>query len=313
MTLKEATEKYIFHCIYEKNLSKKTIEFYTIDINQFSALVIANDSSLKIEQIDKEVIKLYFKSLFVFKPKTIKRKLASIKAMFNFLEFEDFIASNPFRKVRVKIKEPKSLPVVMSLNEVKCIFQVVYKDLYKEKCVQSYRYLEKLRNVVIIELLFSTGVRVSELCNLKNEDVNLSEGYIKVNGKGNKERIINIGGNETLKIIKQYAECNKDPINFFTSRVKAKLTEQSVRNLIKQTKVMANLNKNITPHTFRHSMATLLLERGVDIKFIQNILGHSSIMTTQIYTHVNNAKQKEILGSMHPRITFTCNKGEGVV
>ena len=161
----------------------------------------------------------------------------------------------------------------------------------------------------MLELLFGTGVRVSELCSLRVEDVNLRNRYITVHGKCDKERVIHICNGEILNILNKYDKLISGEvptrIHFFLNRLKQRHSEQSVRYMINKYVKLTNITKKITPHTFRHTFATLLLEAGVDIKYIQHFLGHSSIMTTQIYTHVNKEKQKKILNAKHPRKGFS--------
>ncbi|HWZ22092.1 MAG TPA: tyrosine-type recombinase/integrase, partial [Cytophagaceae bacterium] len=239
-------------------------------------------------------------------PKTVKRKIASVKAFFNFLEFEDRITISPFRKMKIQIREPKNLPNVMNIHEIENILKSVYKEKSIMNEINNYSYQEKVRDVAVIELLFATGIRVSELTGLTEEHVNISTGQIKVRGKGNKERIIQVCNFEVLKSLNEYYELFQDKIKkcdgyFFINRIHKKLSEQSVRYLVKKYAKSAGLERRITPHVFRHSFATLLLEENVDIKYIQHMLGHSSIMVTQIYTHVNGEKQREILSQRHPR------------
>jgi len=306
--IKECIDEFLFHCQYEKNLSPRTISSYTLDLRQFTCFLEAQKYPFDIFQIDKVVIKAYIKQLYDQKPKTIKRKIATLKALFNFLEFEDIITVNPFRKIRIQIKEPKELPTVMTLAEVRDLFQTAYRNRTYVKNKESYRYAEATRDIAIMELLFATGIRVSELCQLTPENIDLDEGSIFVMGKGAKERMVTISHQETLKILSQYQSYYKSSIDetgyFFVNRLGKPLATQSIRFMITKYTRLARIEKNITPHTFRHTFATLLLEENVDIKYIQEILGHSSITTTQVYTHVNQIKQREILSSKHPRQGF---------
>ena len=301
---------FLNHCIYEKNLSPKTIKSYRIDLTQLANFLIKNDYSTQTELITKIELRQYLEEISILKPKSIKRKIASIKAMFNYLEFEDSITVNPWRKMRVNIKETKQLPKVMDIGEIKKIFRVAYENNRPSINGNSYAYFEYLRNIAVVELLFATGARVSEIAGLKSENINLTTGTVNIKGKGNKERIIQICNKESLKILKDYYMLAKDKIDqagryFLVNRLGNKLSDQSIRNIIKQLAGRAGIEKHITPHMFRHTFATLLLEKDVDIKYIQLLLGHSSIMTTQIYTHVNSAKQKQILRTKHPRKDFS--------
>ncbi|NVO09232.1 MAG: tyrosine-type recombinase/integrase [Bacteroidales bacterium] len=307
----EVVGDFLNHCKYEKRLSPKTIKAYTIDLKQFEDFLANQLNITDIHQIGKDDIKKYIQILSEFKPKTIKRKLAAIKSMFNQLEYEDVIEQNPFRKVKLRIKEPRTLPTVMTLDEVRSIFDAIYNDFTNVHSSNIYSYKEKLRNIAVVELLFGTGVRVSELCTLTKNNIPPDFSLIKVNGKGSKERKIQIENNDIRKVLKDYYILFKDEIEnsgyFFINRLGKRLSEQSVRLMIRKYKKLSHIEKRITPHVFRHSFATLLLEQDVDIKYIQNLLGHSSIVTTQIYTHVSTEKQTEILHNKHPRnsLNFT--------
>ncbi len=307
MTFTTAQKSFIDHCQFEKNLSDKTIEFYEIDLRQFQSFLKANELTSLITEIDKFALKDYLKQLSHFKPKTIKRKLATLKALFNFLEFEDIIPINPFRKLRIKIKEPSILPTVMNTHEVRKIFKAAY-TAKEELAISDPNYLVKIRDIAVLELLFATGIRVSELCDLKDQSINLHTGVISIYGKGSKERLIRVCNPDVLKVLCEYRKLFEKHISscgyFFINRLGNRLSDQSIRHLIKRYTHLAAINKNITPHTFRHTFATLLLEEEVDIKYIQHFLGHSSIATTQIYTHVNSAKQQQILSTKHPRNSF---------
>ena len=309
-TLQSATEDFLAHCKYEKNLSEKTLKAYNTDLLQLKNFLTLTAHSQEITVINKNYLREYLASIASLKPKSIKRKIATIKALFNFLEFEDKILINPFRKMRIKIKEPLILPVVMDLQEVMKIFKAVYKyknDINKQA---GYTYLESVRNIAVLELLFSTGARVSEIAGLKTENINLFSGNIIIKGKGNKERVIQICNKESIAILKSYYSLFETKIKlaggyFLINRFNKNLSDQSIRNMVIKMARKAGLLKHITPHIFRHSFATLLLEKDVDIKYIQSLLGHSSINTTQIYTHVNRKRQRHLLNTKHPRRDFS--------
>jgi integrase/recombinase XerD len=203
----------------------------------------------------------------------------------------------------------KTLPTVMSINEVQKILTFLYKELAEYKKQNQYGYKALTRNIAIIELLFATGIRVSELCGLKKEDIDIRSGLIKVFGKGGKERIIQICDSESKALLKKYYQLNKTKIMsgeyFLVNRLGKPLSTQSVRLMLHHYIQKIGLSKHITPHTFRHTFATLLLEEDVDIRYIQGMLGHSTITTTQIYTHLNSEKQKKILTTKHPRRKFS--------
>ena len=309
ITIRKVITDFIFHCQYEKNLNEKTIKAYRTDIEQFLQFVKDKFSERSsIYAINKDAIKEYIQYLSCFKAKTSKRKIATLKAMFNYFEFENDDFINPFRKIKLKLKEPLILPTVMQINEVKKILQLLYNEFHTNKFPASYKAKAQLRDIAIVELLFATGIRVSELCNLNCSDIDLKNGSIKVFGKGSKERIIQICQKEVLAVLNNYYKAVKPTSSFFINRLGRQISPQSVRLLIKRCGKLTGLDKKITPHTFRHTFATLLLEEDVDIKYIQNLLGHSSIATTQIYTHVNTQKQKQILSTKHPRRNFCFTK-----
>ena len=216
--------------------------------------------------------------------------------------------------MKIKIQEPKRLPKAMELKEVNAIFKTAYLKNTLCKDLNSFSYLESLRNAAVVELLFATGARVSEIANINKEDIDLITGTVSIKGKGDKERNIQICNRETLKILKVYYKSFKEKIvneggSFLINRLGNKLSDQSIRGIVRRLSNEAKVQKHITPHVFRHTLATLLLEKDVDIKYIQTILGHSSIATTQIYTFVNNKKQKQILSTKHPRRDFSRSIG----
>ncbi len=309
-TIQNAIHDFIDHCRFEKNLSPKTIKSYSIDLKQLTGFLTERKYPLKVLRITKIELREFLESISSLKPKSIKRKVATIKAMFNFLEFEDRIPFNPLRKMLIKIKESRELPRIMDIREIAAIFGIAYDRNRTAKEVTSYSYFETMRDIIVLEMLFATGARVSEIANLKVEDLNISTGTVKIQGKGNKERIIQICNKETLKALNTYyttfsAKMDHAGGFFLTNRLGKRLSEQSIRIMVRTLSRQASISKKVTPHMFRHSFATLLLEKDVDIKYIQLLLGHSSIMTTQIYTHVNREKQKRILETKHPRKDFT--------
>lgn len=295
MKLKEMLQDYLEYCQYRKELDNKTVKAYRIDLRQYFEFVGECD-------LDKNWIERYITNLHKnFRQKTVKRKIASVKAFYNFLEDEELIQENPFRKIKVKFKETSELPKIIPREEIEQLLQSMYTDLKirkkKEKSI--------LRDIAVVETLFATGARVSEISNIKKENINLNTGVIRIMGKGGKERYILIGERSVLELLKRYYEQNYENIKqsgyFFVNRDGERFSEQSIRLMIKRYAKNAGIERNITPHMFRHSFATYLIEEGVDISCVQRILGHSSIKTTQIYIHVASKKQAEILRDMHPR------------
>lgn len=305
-----ASNGFIGHCKFEKNLSSKTIKAYQTDLCQFQKFLLEKNYSTEVVKITKVEVRDYLEAISILKPKSIKRKIATIKAMFNYLEFDDIIAMNPLRKMRIKIKEPKQLPRALNIKEIGDIFKSVYKANITPEDKNSYSYFAEIRNIAVVELLFATGGRVSEISNLKDNQIDLQSGQVILRGKGDKERIIQVCNKDTIALLKKYRKLSVDRIktadNFFlVNRFNCRLSDQSIRNIVNTFSNIAKIQTHVTPHVFRHSFATLLLEKDVDIKYIQSMLGHSSIMTTQIYTHVNKEKQKQILRTKHPRKDFS--------
>lgn len=296
-----STEQYLNFCINRKNLDQKTIKSYRIDLRQYGDYSQINS----LDWIEKSSIEQYIDHMHnKYKPKSVKRKIASLKAFFHYLEIEDNIELNPFHKIQIKYKEPFILPKTIPINNIEAIINYAYEQ-YK-KATTAYSRKVALRNILILELLFATGMRISELCSLKAEQFDFNDYIIKIYGKGSKERLIQICNANVRRLIDKYILTIKPEENeyFFINRLHHRLSEQSVRNMIDEYAKNAQITRHITPHMFRHSFATLLLEEDVDIRYIQQMLGHSSITTTQIYTHTSIGKQKTILETKHPRNKF---------
>lgn len=296
--LKEEFSRYLYYCQYQKKLDTKTIAAYRNDFKNFE--IFMNH----YEKINKESINAYLVNLHgTYKQKSVKRKIASVKAFYSYLEGEEIISENPFYKVKTGFKEDRILPKTISSDTVEILLSFMY-NLENESAF-GWRKKLILRDIVIIELLFSTGLRISELCNLRDNNFDLQEGIFCIKGKGGKERYLQIGNPDVLMKIKKYRiEFNIDIAQcgyFFVNRYGDRFSEQSARNMLYKHVNAAAITLHITPHMLRHTFATLLLEEDVDIRYIQNMLGHSSILTTQIYTSVSSKKQKEILRTKHPR------------
>ena len=243
----------------------------------------------------------------IYKPKTAKRKIASLKAFFHYCEFYEFIERNPFDKIQIRFREPVILPKTIPLQTLELFLSTIYTQ--RQLATTSYQQKNALRDAAVIELLFATGIRISELCSLKSCDVNLNDNFILIYGKGSKERKLQIGNDNVLKTLNEYKNTFSKEIencgHFFANQSGKPLSDQSVRRMIQKYASLAGIDQHITPHMFRHTFASSLLDADVDIRYIQEMLGHSSITTTQIYTHVTLAKQKMILTTKHPRNGFS--------
>lgn len=295
MNMIKEMEQYLEFCKYRKELNRNTLKAYRIDLEQYLSF-IKKDFVLKA-RIEEYITELHKK----YKQKTVKRKIASIKAFYRYLEEEERLeGSNPFTKIRVKFKEIESLPRIIPRNDIERLLNYMY-DVMKQSGQEATIY----RDLSVIEMFFATGARVYEISNLKIQDIDLDNGIIKLFGKGSKERYVQIGSPEVLEVVKEYYRLNQQEIDksgfFFVNRQGKRFSEQSIRRMIRKYSCQAGISIHITPHMFRHSVATYLLEEGVDIMYIQKILGHSSIKTTQIYLHIASKKQMEILKERHPR------------
>lgn len=294
---------YLEYCGTQKRLDEKTLKAYRIDLRQFSE----QTSSKEITEITSETLEAYIAKLHQqYKPKTVKRKIASVKALFHYLEYKDIIDRNPFNKIQVRFREPAILPKTIPLHTVETFLTTIYKQRSNAKT--DYQKRNALRDAAVAELLFATGMRISELCTLKSDDVNLYEGIILIYGKGDKERRIQIGNDAVIHILEEYKNDFQTEIesckHFFANQSGKALSDQSVRRMINKYTSLAAIDLHITPHMFRHTFATSLLEPDVDIRYIQEMLGHSSINVTEIYTHVAMSKQRDILTTKHPRKDF---------
>lgn len=296
-------DEYLNYCETQKRLDAKTLKAYKIDLTQFiSEIVTENIVDITPTMLETFIANLHTKH----KPKTVKRKIASVKALFHYFEYRDLIEKNPFNKIQIKFREATTLPKIIPLNYIEVILSTIYD--YKGSAKTKFQQRNALRDVAVIELLFATGMRISELCSLGINDINLDNGTILIFGKGSKERMLQIGNAEVINILKEYHadflhECENCGY-FFANQSGNPLSDQTVRRMINKYTELASINLHITPHMFRHTFATSLLDADVDIRYIQEMLGHSSINITEIYTHVATAKQKDILSTKHPRNMF---------
>lgn len=306
-TLNYYTAEYLEYCEYRKHLDHKTLKAYRIDLKQYEAFSSHLPVYLDKDTVDKFITALHKQ----YKPKTAKRKVASLKAFFHYMEYKELLTENPFTKLDIRFREAKLLPKTIPFRSIQIFLSAMYTQ--KEQAKSEYQLRCCIRDIAVIELLFATGMRISELCSLKTTDIDFENNSILIYGKGAKERILQIGNPEVLSALILYRDTFRKDTSaceyFFVNRLQNKLSDQSVRFMINRYAALAGILQHITPHMFRHSFATLLLEQDVDIRYIQRMLGHSSISTTEIYTHVSNVKQKDILFNKHPRNFMEMDKG----
>lgn len=300
LNLSKIISQYIEFCKYIKGLSDKSIKAYSNDLNQFIKWN-GNNS----DWCSKQVIENYIKHLYEeYKPKSAKRKIACLKAFFRYLEQEEMIDASPFYKIKFKRREEIILPKSVPISAISKILNTVY-DMVKKESISEYKKKNVIRDIAVMELLFASGMRIGELCTLHPYDIDLKNKVIKVYGKGSKERYVQITNKDVVSALKNYEKLFCNEMNscgyFFCNNRGNRLSEQSARYMIEKYAKMSGVDMHITPHMFRHSVATLLIEEGVDIRYIQVLLGHSSITTTQIYTHISLSAQRKILAQKHPR------------
>lgn len=268
--LKELINNYLEYCQIQKRLDEKTLKAYRIDLRQFSE----HFSKTDIYHISSDLLEDYIATLHQkYKPKTVKRKIASVKALFHYLEYKDILERNPFYKMQIRFREPTILPKTIPLYIVELFLRTIYEQRNSAKTI--YQKRNALRDVAVIELLFATGMRISELCSLNKNDVDLHDGIILIYGKGDKERRIQLCNDDVIHILAEYhnnfsseiEECN----HFFASQTRRPLSDQTVRRMIRRYLSIAAIELHITPHMFRHTFATSLIESGVDIRIVQEL------------------------------------------
>jgi integrase/recombinase XerD len=289
-------DQYINYLILEKGLSDNTIESYSRDIVRYVEY-LKQKRVKQISDADTPLILTYLISLRDggLKAKSTARHLVTLRGFYRYLVQEKIIKHDPARLVDLP-KSGLKLPDVLSVSEIKLLLST-----------PDTQTPLGLRNAAMIELLYAAGLRVSELVNLKLLDINTEAGFVRVIGKGSKERIVPIG-NYAKNIIDRYVKTARSLLlkggvshYLFVARAGKPMTRQGFWKLLKQYALQAGIAKKITPHSFRHSFASHLLEGGADLRAVQIMLGHTDISTTQIYTHVAREHLKQMHEKYHPR------------
>jgi integrase/recombinase XerD len=281
----------------ERGLSNNTIENYSFDVERLCLFLEQNQIEVSPINITEETVQqfIYHVSKQV-NARSQARIISGLKSFFNYLVFEDYRNNNPLELIETP-KTGRKLPDTLSLEEIDALINAV--DLSSN---------EGERNRAMLETLYGCGLRVSELVSLKISDLFFEEGFVKITGKGNKQRFVPIG-DLTQKYIQLYKENVRNHVSvkkgfedtLFLNRRGGQLTRAMIFTIIKDLAVKVNLNKTISPHTLRHSFATHLLENGADLRSIQLMLGHESITTTEIYVHLDRKFLTEVMNTYHPR------------
>ena len=278
-------------------MSTNTIDNYSFDVERLCLFLDQNQMDVSPIHISEEVIQQFIYSVSKqVNARSQARIISGLKSFFNYLVFEDYRNNNPLELIETP-KTGRKLPDTLSLEEIDALINAV--DLSSN---------EGERNRAMLETLYGCGLRVSELVSLKISDLFFEEGFVKITGKGNKQRFVPIG-NLTQKYIQLYKENVRSYVpvkkgfedTLFLNRRGSQLTRAMIFTIIKDLATKINLNKTISPHTLRHSFATHLLENGADLRSIQLMLGHESITTTEIYVHLDRKFLTEVMNTYHPR------------
>jgi len=281
----------------ERGLSKNTVANYTFDLERLCAFLNGNNISVAPEKITEETIQQFIYAVSKeVNARSQARIISGLKSFFSYLIFEDYRADSPMELIEAP-KIGRKLPDTLSVEDIDNLIAAV--DLSTP---------EGERNRAILETLYSCGLRVSELVSLKISDLFFDEGFVKITGKGNKQRFVPIA-QSTQRYIESYKNHIRNHLNIakghedtlFLNRRGKQLTRAMVFTIIKTLAVTINLQKNISPHTLRHSFATHLLENGADLRAIQMMLGHESITTTEVYVHLDRKHLTQIIHTFHPR------------
>jgi len=284
-------EKFVNYLKVEKNAAKHTILNYTIDLKAFASFLGEKD----ITAVDHFTLRKYLAEMRAknYSKRTTARKLASLRTFFKFLYREGHIKTNPITAILTP-KLDKKLPVFLDVDKVAKLVQSPPDD-----------NASGLRDRAILETLYSSGLRVSELVGLDEDDMDFISGVIKVLGKGSKERLVPIGEPAIAAIRKYLSERNKGKVRdkdaVFLNRSGTRLTDRSIRRIVDKYIKKCSIVEHISPHSLRHSFATHLLDRGADLRSVQELLGHMNLSTTQIYTHVTMDRLKSVYDKAHPR------------
>jgi integrase/recombinase XerD len=297
MKWQEALNDYSLFLKIERGMSKNTVENYNLDIQRLVMYLKSNDMSISpIEITSIQIQEFIYEIAKLISPRSQSRLISGLRSFYDYLIFEDYMQTNPLELIEAP-KIGRKLPDTLSVSEINLLVKTI--DLSDSNAI---------RNRAIIETLYSCGLRVSELTALKISDLFFDEGFIKVTGKGNKQRFVPIG-----KLTQKHINLYKNQVRItmkidiasndtlFLNRRGKQLTRAMIFTIVKKLGEKAKIQKSISPHTFRHSFATHLLENGADLRAIQMMLGHESITTTEIYMHIDKSHLKKVIDEFHPR------------
>ncbi|MDY8048707.1 tyrosine-type recombinase/integrase [Paenibacillus polymyxa] len=298
-------EEYVSFLQIEKNVSPKTIKAYLSDLNLLCTWFKENS----LENIDDKNLRSYFQTFSdsnTLKDTTIKRKYISIKAFFLFLTQKEWIDHSPLINFGKKFKTAKRIPKTLPVDELERLIHS--PQLHRQTLKTPFSTRLSIRNDAIIDLLFSTGIRIGELVQIQIEDIDLNSRVVVILGKGRKERLLYLSSQELINKITSWLNvrdlfCPQTEA-LFVNKYGKSLSIYGIEDIFTKYRSLSNINQKATPHYLRHSFATQLLENGADLRAVQEILGHSNVSTTEIYTEVSVRRKKDVLSNFNPRNRF---------
>lgn len=295
LPLAEAAKAFLDHCRIAKCLSAHTLRAYEGDLGQFAGFA---GREATVSTIERDLLRDYARHLFdheKLKETSVRRKLAALKVMFRWLETEETIEITPFHRLQMPIRLPKRLPKALAPSEIRDLLQAA-----RRHCTGDADLAAKAFHLALL-ILFATGLRVGELTSVRLKDIEPEDGVIQVRGKGNRERRVYLPNKELLGYLKAYLKARAKVVGtsgnekLLVDSESLSITAQRLRRHLHRLAKRCGFKKRITPHMLRHTAATQLIEAGVDIRFVQKLLGHASIATTQIYTQVSDASLRSTL------------------
>ena len=284
--MKERINEFKSYLMYEKMFSSNTVNSYVRDLEEFNSFL----ESEYIKHVTYKDIRSYLAHMYnkKYSSRTISRKLSAIRSFYKYEVNKGVIRDNPCLLIS-NPKVEKKLPNYLSYNEIETMLEV--PDTFKNN---------SLRDKLIIEILYSTGIRVSELVNIKVKDIDFYNNQILILGKGNKERYV-IFGNTLKDMLKKYISIKSDSEYLITNKYNKKMSTRSIEEIVKKIVKIDGIKNKVTPHTIRHTFATHMLNEGADLRVVQELLGHENLKTTEVYTHVSNERLRSVYLSSHPR------------
>lgn len=300
-TLNSAIECFLGHCKDHRKLSGHTLKAYRHDLDHFRAFVSETAGDVQLETITHAIVQRWLGSMTEVKPRTVRRRLATLKSMFGSMTRSGNIITNPIAGLRCEVKVGTSLPRTVSRATVRSLLH----SSRNQRTVTNGAVRRAIQEAALIETMFSTGMRVSEIVATDIVQLDMERLVISVRGKGNRERQIPIVCDAFYEALSKHltertAQGATPESPLFVNRRGMRMSDQSARMILRRHAAQIGVRR-ITPHMLRHTVATLLLEDGVDLRHIQRLLGHSSIATTTIYVHVSERSQRQVLARRHPR------------